>query len=340
MVKLMQNRFGLVCGVLLTFLLVFTVAESQAAKKIEIKFTTIQMPKQQMGKAALGLGKMVNKELGDQVNMKVFTSAQLYRGKEEIEALIRGEIDMAFVIGSRLETIDPALQCFKLPYLFNNVDVAYKIIDGPMVTEIFKKLPPRNLQFLGAVNSGNVVFSNAKRPLKLPSDFKGLKIRSYGRMGKDTASFLGATAVVTPSSETFSALQTGVIDGVMTPNSVYLKRKYNTIQKYVTDGGLVNFTNTALLANLKFWNGLPDDIRTKLKGMIANMTARMRAEMKADNTKIFDRIKAAGNEVHHLTPQQEAAWKKALQPLYDKYGPEIGQDFIEKLQKQSAALSK
>ena len=159
-------------------------------------------------------------------------------------------------------------------------------------------------------------------------------------MGKDTAAFLGATAVVTPSSETFSALQTGVIDGVMTPNSVYLLRKYNTIQKYVTDGGLVNFTNTALLANLKFWNGLPDDVRTKMEKMIANMTARMRAEMKDDNAKIFDRIAEAGNEVHHLTPQEEAAWKKALQPLYEKYGPEIGQDLIEKLQKQSAALSK
>lgn len=340
MAKLLQNRFGLVCGVLLTFLLVFTVAGSQAAKKIEIKFTTIQMPKQQMGKAALELGKAVNKELGDKVDMKVFTSAQLYRGKEELEALIRGEIDMAFVIGSRLETIDPALQCFKLPYLFSSVDVAYKIIDGPMMTEIFKKLPPRNLKFLGAVNSGSVVFSNAKRPLKIPSDFKGLKIRSYGRMGKDTAAFLGATAVVTPSSETFSALQTGVIDGVMTPNSVYLLRKYNTIQKYVTDGGLVNFTNTALLANLKFWNELPDDVRTKMEKMIANMTARMRAEMKDDNAKIFDRIAEAGNEVHHLTPEQEAAWKKALQPLYEKYGPEIGQDLIEKLQKQSAALSK
>jgi len=274
----------------LTVLLGFNTGESRAAKKIQIKFTTIQMPKQQMGKAALKLGKWVNSELGDRVQMKIYTSAQLYRGKEEIEALMRGEIEMSFVIGSRLETIDPTLQCFKLPYLFTNVDVAYKLLDGPLGKELFKKLPPVNLQFLGLVHSGNVLFSNAKRPLKVPEDFKGLKIRSYGRMGKDTAAFLGATAVVTPSSETFSALQTGVIDGVMTPNSVYLKRKYNTIQKYVTDGGLANFTNSALLANLKFWNGLPDDIRSKLKGLIDKLTMEMRAEMKAENKKIFDDI--------------------------------------------------
>ena len=339
MKRSIKNIFGILM-VIVFALFILTPNLCLAAKKIQIKFTTIQMPKQQMGKAALKLGKAVKAQLGDKVDMKVFTSAQLYRGKEEIEALMRGEIQMAFAIGSRLETMDPALQCFKLPYLFEDVDVAYKLIDGPFGDELFKKLPPRNLKVLSVVNSGNVVFSNAKRPLKLPADFKGLKIRSYGRMGKDTAAFLGATAVVTPSSETFSALQTGVIDGVMTPNSVYLKRKYDTIQKYVTDGGLVNFTNTALLVNLKFWNGLPDDVRSKLKGMIDDMTAEMRAEMKADNKKIFDRIRAAKNEVHHLTPEQTAAWKKALLPLYDKYGPEIGLDFIEKMTKEIARLAR
>ena len=162
MKKSLINIFGiLMVNVFALFIL--TPNLCLAAKKIQIKFTTIQMPKQQMGKAALKLGKAVKAQLGDKVQMKVFTSAQLYRGKEEIEALMRGEIQMAFAIGSRLETIDPALQCFKLPYLFNDVDVAYKLIDGAFGNELFKKLPPRNLKVLSVVNSGNVVFSNAKR---------------------------------------------------------------------------------------------------------------------------------------------------------------------------------
>jgi C4-dicarboxylate-binding protein DctP len=333
-------RLSLMLAIFISIVLVGFLSETMAAKKITIKFTTVQMPKQQMGMAALKIAKIVNSQLGDRVVMRVYPSAQLYRGKEEIEALMRGEIEMSFVIGSRLESLDPSLQCFKLPFLFENVDVAYKVLDGPMGKELFKKLPPRNLQFLGLVNSGNVVFSNAKRPLRLPKDFEGLKMRSYGRMGKDTAAGLGATAVVTASSETFSALQQGVIDGVMTPNSVYLKRKYNTIQKYVTDGGTVNFTNTALLANLKFWNGLPDDVRSKLKAILDNVTAEMRMEMKAANEKIFDRISKAGNEVHHLSPEETAAWAKALQTLFVKYGPEIGESLIGDLRKEIAKFSK
>ena len=334
------KKISVVLGTLLALILTLGLSSALAADKITIKFTTVQMPKQQMGQAALKLAKIVNSKLGDRVHMKVYPSAQLYRGKEEMEALMRGEIEMSFVIGSRLEPLDPALQCFKLPYLFTDVDVAYKLLDGPMGKELFKKLPPRNLQFLGIVNSGNPVMSNAKRPLLLPKDFEGLKMRSYGRMGKDTIAALGATAVVTASSETFSALQQGVIDGVMTPNSVYLKRKYDTIQKYLTDGGMVNFTNSALLANLKFWNGLADDIRTDLKAMIDDLTVDMRKEMKEQNEKIFDDIRAAGNKVYHLTPEQVAAWKEAMQPLYAKYGPEIGEELIARLKKEVARLSR
>lgn len=333
-------NLGLVLAISLTFLLSFNLPQTLAADKITIKLTTIQMPKQQMGKAVLKLQEMVNNQLGDRVEMKAFTSAQLYRGKEEMEALMRGEIEMSFVIGSRLETLDPAQQAFKLPFLLQDVDIAYKILDGPIGQELFKKLRSKNLHYLGLVNSGNVVFSNAKRPLRLPKDFEGLKIRSYGRMGKDTAAGLGATAVVTASSETFSALQQGVIDGVMTPNSVYLLRKYNTIQKYVTNGGMVNFTVGVLLASEKFWNGLPPDIRSQLDQMVGNVIDDMRKEMKADNEKIFDDIQAAGNEVHHLTPEEAAAWKKTLQPLYDKYGPEIGLALIENIQGEVKRLSK
>lgn len=337
MKKMMRKRTVLAVAVAAIFL--FSFSESLAAKKINIKLTTIQLPKQQMGKAVLEVGKRVKKQLGDRVNMRVYTSAQLYRGKEEIEALMRGELQMSFVIGSRLETIDPAYQSFKLPYLYTSVDAAYKVFEGPMGKEIFARIEKANLKYLGIVHSGNVVFSNAKRPLLLPKDFKGLKIRSYGRMGKDTAAGLGATAVVTASSETFSALQTGVIDGVMTPNSVYLKRKYDTIQKYVTDAGMLNFTNVFVLANLKFWNGLPNDIRSELTNILNGVIAEMRQEMKDNNEKIFDDIRAAGNEVFTLTPQQVAVWKKTLRPLYDKYGPSIGIDLVKRLEKEIAKYS-
>ncbi|MBW1736659.1 MAG: TRAP transporter substrate-binding protein DctP [Deltaproteobacteria bacterium] len=332
------KRKGWVICALLALIIVFSVTKSHA-KKITIKLTTIQMPKQQMGKACLKFGKTVNSKLGDRVKVKVYPSAQLYRSKEEIEALMRNEIDMSFVIGSKLEVLDPSLQAFKLPFLFPDVKTAYALIDGEIGSKLFAKLPGQGLQFLGLVNAGNVVLSNSKRPLLMPDDFKGLKMRSFGRMGKDTLEALGAQAVVTASSETFSALQQGVIDGLATPNSVYLKRKYETIQKYVTDGGMINFTNIVLLANNDFWKGLPDDLRVEIKKVVDDLISEMRREMDEKNQQIFNKIREAGNEVHTLTPEQVVSWKKALQSVYDKYGPEIGLPLIEKMKKKIAELN-
>jgi C4-dicarboxylate-binding protein DctP len=339
MKRLAHKRFGWMLGVLLAALLVFNVSGAQA-KKITIKLTTVQMPKQQMGKGAQQLAAMVNKELGDKVEIKVYPSAQLYGGKEEIEALMRGEIQMCLPIGSQLENVDPALQLFKLPFVFPSAEVAYKVLDSDIGTALMKKVFDKNILSLGIFSSGNVLFSDSKRPLLMPEDFKGLKMRSFGRMGKDTLEALGATAVVTASEETFSALQEGVIDGMSTPNSVYLPRKYNTVQKYVTDGGMVNFTNGYLLANVNFWNGLPGDVRAPLKAIVDKFIADIRKEMDEENVKINEQIKKTGNELFILTPEQAAAWKKALQVVYTKYGPEIGEDMIRKVQDRVAALSR
>ena len=330
--RLSSTRLGLALGILLAVLLVFNPSGAQAAKKITIKLTTVQMPTQQMGKGAQQLAKLVNKELGDKVEIKIYPSAQLYGGKEEVEALMRGEIEMCFPIGSQLENLDPALQVFKLPFIFPDAETAYKVLDSEIGTALMKKLYGMNILSLGMFTSGNVLFSNSKRPLLMPEDFKGLKMRSFGRMGKDTLNGLGATAVVTASEETFSALQQGVIDGVSTPNSVYLRRKYNTIQKYVTDGGTVNFTNGFLLTNVKFWNDLPDDVRKPIKAIVDRVIVDMRKEMDVYNEKINEEIRKTGNEIFVLTPEQRAAWKEALQSVYVKFGPEIGEDLIKKIQ--------
>jgi len=334
------RRLVLFLSILLAVPLIFNPPAVLAAKKITIKLTTVQMPAQQMGKGAQQLAKLVGKEMGDKVEIKVYPSAQLYGGKEEVEALMRGEIEMCFPIGSQLENLDPALQVFKLPFIFPDADTAYKVLDSEIGTALMKKLYDMNILSIGMFTSGNVLFSNSKRPLLMPEDFKGLKMRSFGRMGKDTLNALGATAVVTASEETFSALQQGVIDGMSTPNSVYLRRKYNTIQKYVTDGGMVNFTNGFLLTNVKFWNGLPDDVRKPLKAIVDKVIADMRKEMDVYNDKVNDDIRKAGNEVFVLTKEQAAAWREALQSVYVKYGSEIGEDLIKNIQDRVKQLGR
>lgn len=313
--------------------------EKQGTKPITIKVTTVQLPQQQLGKAALDFAKAVNEKMGDQVQVTAYTGAQLYSGAEELEALRKGEIQVVFAIGSMMETLDQTMQIFKMPYLFPSDEVAYKVLDGSVGQQLFKNIEAKGIRVAGVVSSGRVVVSNNKRELRRPADFRGLKMRSSGRVETSILEALGATAIVTPSEETLTALQQGVIDGMSTPSSVFLQRRYYDVQKYLTDAGLIYWPFGVVLINKEFWNGLPDDVRNQLDGILKDQIAQMRSQIASETQKVLDEIAAKGVKVYRLTDEEVAAWREATAKVYDQYAGQIGADIIKAVRDEVARFS-
>ena len=293
-----------------------------------------------MGKGVQQLGDQLKQRLGNKVDVKVFPSAQLYSAAEEIEALQRGEVQMAFVIGGSVETISQSLQLVKLPFLFPNEDIAYKVLEGKTGKQLFKPLNDRGLEVVSIVTSGTVAISNNKRPITSPNDLKGLKMRSPGKMDTTTFSKLGANAIVTPSEETYSALQQGVIDGATTPSSVFMQRKFYEVQKHVTDGGALSFTVGYLLANKAFLDNLSPDVKKTVLETIKEVQTNMRKEIVQENQSVFKQIAEKGTTVSTLTLEQIAAFKTATAPVYDEMKSAIGADLIKSAQDEVQELSK
>jgi len=115
------------------------VAAVLAQQPVDIKITTIQMRHQQMGVGIERFAKYAKEQLGDKVRVRAYPAAQLYTGQEEIQALMKGEIQMSYIIASPLDYVDPATQVIKLPYIYPDIQTGYKIMDGP----IWKKLSAR-----------------------------------------------------------------------------------------------------------------------------------------------------------------------------------------------------
>jgi C4-dicarboxylate-binding protein DctP len=264
----------------------------------------------------------------------------LYTGQEETQAVIKGEIQMAYVIASSMDLLHPSMELWKLPYLFPNIETSYKIMDGPVGKKAFANVEAKGTKIVGSVSSGTVIVSNSKRPLRNVEDFKGLKMRSFGPMGATTLKGLGAMAVVTASEETYTALQTGVIDGATTPAGVFFARKYYDVQKFATNAGMLNATFGFIIANTSWWNGLPPDIKSGLSDVIQRLIKEQRAEILDDDKKIFSQIAAKGVQVITLTPAEEMSWKKALQVVYQEFSPKIGADLVKEAQLEAEMLSK
>ncbi len=312
-----------------------------AGETIKIKITTTQNPNQQMGKGLAILIENLEKELGDRVEVSGYDSAQLYTGSEEITACEHGDIQMFFGIGGTMETVSKSVMAVKLPYLFPDSETAYQVLEDPEINEmVYGKLKESGLLLVGLFGSGSSLVANNKHAITGPDDFKGLKMRAPGTMEAMNLGQLGASSITTPSEETYSSVQQGVIDGMITPTSVFLARNFNEVQDYVTDPGLMALTIGYLVCNEKWLTSLPQEDQDKILKAIDTTITQMRSDIQNETEEIFAKCAELGCQVYAMTPEDVAAMKEALLPVYDEMAKEIGPDVIEAMQAKVEEVTK
>jgi C4-dicarboxylate-binding protein DctP len=109
----------------------------------------------------------------------------------------------------------------------------------------------------------------------------------------------------------------------------------NEVQKYLTmtDHGVIEY---AVIANKKFWDGLPADIRTVLEGAMKDATKYANDIAKEENDKALAAVRATGKtEILTLSADAKAAWKKALLPVHTEMEGRVGKDIIAEVYKET-----
>jgi C4-dicarboxylate-binding protein DctP len=168
----------------------------------------------------------------------------------------------------------------------------------------------------------------------VPADYKGLKMRiQSSKVLGDQIKALGAIPQVMAFSEVYQALQTGVVDGTENPPSNFYTQKMQEVQKFLalTNHGYLGY---AVIANKKFWDGLPADIRTTLEGAMKDATTYANGLAQKDNEDALEAVRKSGKtEIITLTPEQKAAMKKALVVVHKENESRIGKETIEAVYK-------
>ncbi len=130
-------------------------------------------------------------------------------------------------------------------------------------------------------------------------------------------------------SEVYQGLQTGVVNGAENPYSNIYSQKMHEIQKYITESnhGLLDYM---VITNTKFWNDLPEDIRTTLAEVMDEVTIEINKKAAALNERDKQSILDAGTtEILYLSPEQREQWREAMRPVWKKFESEIGADRIQ-----------
>jgi len=326
---------NLVATFAVSMLLAFT-GSAFAQQPIVIKFSHVVAVDTPKGKAADYFKKLAEERTKGRVKVEVYPNSQLYKDGEEMEALQLGSVQM---LAPSLAKFGPLgvreFEVFDLPYMFDNYAELHKVTEGPIGAKLFQKLQSKGIVGLAYWDNGFKDMS-ANKPLRMPADFKGLKMRIQSSKVLDAQMrALGAIPQVMAFSEVYQALQTGVVDGTENPPSNFYTQKMHEVQKYLTlsDHGYLGY---AVIANKKFWDGLPADIRTTLEGAMKDATKYANDIAKQENDKALAAVKASGKtEIITLTPEQKAAWKKALVVVHRENESRVGKDLIQEIYKET-----
>ena len=317
--------------------LVYGPASAQAP--IIIKFSHVVANDTPKGKGADRFKELAEKATNGRVKIEVYPNSTLYKDKEEMEALQLGAVQM---LAPSLAKFGPLgvreFEVFDLPYIFPTKDVLYRVTEGPVGKDLFKKLEPKGITGLAYWDNGFKVMSSNK-PMHAPADFKGMKMRIQSSKVLD-AQFrtLGANPQVMAFSEVYQALQTGVVDGTENPPSNLYTQKMHEVQKHVTMSNH-GYLGYAVIVNKKFWDGLPADVRTQLEGAMKDATKYANAIAQQENDKAMAAVKATGKtEIYALNDKEKADWRRALAPVQKDMESRIGKATIDAVNKEAAAL--
>jgi C4-dicarboxylate-binding protein DctP len=314
------------------------IGAGSATAQTVIKFSHVVAPQTPKGKGAEKFKELAEKYTEGKVKVEVYPNSQLYKDKEEVEALQLGAVQM---LAPSLAKFGPLgakeFEAFDLPFIFEDKAALRKVTDGEIGKAMLKRLEGKGITGLAFWDNGFKIMS-ANKPLKSPDDFLGLKMRiQSSKVLEAQMKALGALPQVMAFSEVYQGLQTGVVDGTENPPSNMFTQKMHEVQKHATlsNHGYLGY---AVIVNKTFWEGLPADVRAGLDKAMAEATVYANEIAQKENDDSLAAMKASGKtEFHTLTADEKKAWKEKLMAVHTDVASRVGKELIESIYKATGA---
>jgi TRAP-type transport system periplasmic protein len=221
----------------------------------------------------------------------------------------------------------PDIQVVGMPFLFQSRADFYKAMDGPIGKDINEKVRQRTGLRVGAWSDfGTLSIGNRKRRVRTLADLKGLKIRVQpAPLYLDTMKAWGANPIALAFGELYTALQTGVVDGLENPvNAIYQYKLYE-VSQYVA-AGLPFILPQGIFINDSWFSGLATNVQTMIMSALQAAQATDRAGQVGDEQMASQQLTQAGATIDVLDPVELSKFKAALQQVYKNAKTSYGTD--------------
>ena len=204
----------------------------------------------------------ITRESGGRLEIKVFPSGQLGSGPQLISQVRLGAIEFTFPNDFDLSAVVQVAGITGLPFIVSDRKRALSLLEGPFGSYIHAAIEKVGIfQFSHSWDGGFLEIQNALRPVNVPADAKGLKLRTTNSAAERAAfQAAGATPVEISPPEVYASLQSHLVDGTTLSLSATEQYKLYEVEKYISfsNHSWIDFT---MMANLEAWKRLPRNLQ-------------------------------------------------------------------------------
>ena len=327
--------FSKILKILTAFVLMACISMPAIAAEYKLRMTMNSNDQDEDYDGAVVFKNYVEAASNGAVSVELFVGTQLCsKGAECLQGVSDGSIDIYISTSGGAAGVFPYVQVLDLPYLMSDDRVAEDVMRSDFVRTVRKMALSDSGDTIRLMTIGNTGgwrnFANTKRPIKEPSDMKGLKIRTVvADLPQVLVKALGASPTPIPWPELFSSFQTGVVEGSKNGITDIMNMKFpDAGLQYVTLDGHAYMGALWWMNNAKY-QSMPKELRKVITDGFYALQQATFASPKRKSIKAYEDFVAGGGNLYVPTPDQKAMFKKSASPVYDwfkanvKGGPEV-----------------
>jgi len=292
-----------------------------------LKFGGYQEPASIHNQAAGRFGELLKKSLGDRIRFELIGSIlKIGRGSGELVPMVEsGELTFCYMSTVRFSKAAPELQLLELPFVVKDRATVFKALDGELGETARRKIDSgTKCRLLGYWDNGFRYLSNRVHPIRRPEDCRGIRIRTQmSDLHGEVFRALGFEPIKSDIKEFVEQVGGDRFQAQDNPLTNIYNFGVHNHHRYITL--TAHFWGaSAFVCNAAQYLGWPKDVQDAVTAAAKEATAYQRQLAAVEDAEIMKKLDPAKNEVIDLTDAERGAFRKAVQPVLDKYRERLG----------------
>ena len=275
---------------------------------------------------------LVNEKTNGRITIECHFAGELGDERSTIEQCQFGGLDFTRVSSGASAEFAPLMNALQMPYEYSSVDHLFEVLDGEIGQEVFETFKNNNLVGITYLHPGSRNFFNAKKEIHPPADMAGMKIRvSESDLMLALMDCLGAAGVGLPFNDTYSSIQTSVVDGAENNMTSYIEMSFWEVAPYWTYDGH-SYMPDMILASKQTMDKLSAEDQQIIFDCAKEAEIWHRDAWEESEAKNAEIAEEKGCTLTTLTADELKAFQDAVAPMYDSFLDADQKAIVERVQ--------